>query len=546
MLFYTISTVSSSVMFSFSRIYATVAGRSKAIERSFQDFVERTPTQAENDTQSCTAIEDATNSERGSRSHSLSSGDESTDEGSRADSGICLDYSPQLDGEPVIELICDGIPPLEEPKRETEAFPALDPLLLAKDSLEAEDLCIASHPDSAISHDHGSEARNDNLPNNSSESSADEEPSRDSAAEITAVSEVVKPESTAINSASISKISVFSERFEERQPSQPPSPEHQDVSQPRELEIRNGSPCQTSADLHSQAGLETAAAKLDDSSEDINFSSLNQTTPSKTSQTTLNEDPEEISSVSLATTSAPPSPKLGPNPTPGEIQKWMDFKLARAKKWAAEALEASDGIAHDPPDAPNDPNVFTPPPHTGHRIFNLSKTLHAPSRKQVYRYVDFQPTHYFFGSGQYRNVQRRRPCLQCVLKDIQCDQRIPSCTRCVRSGSSSHCLIQRRLASWEIRRLGLQEIDYIVPVRLPEDNDTIWAEKLEIEEGLLEQLQERIDKRNWVYPVNDGGRGGYELGDRRNEVRGQEVDEERGRLWEYKTMENELMVPLSN
>lgn len=73
-------------------------------------------------------------------------------------------------------------------------------------------------------------------------------------------------------------------------------------------------------------------------------------------------------------------------------------------------------------------------------------------------------------------------------------------------------------------------------IRLPEDGDEVWEEKLRREEGLLEVLGERVDRGNWVFPVNDGVFDGFDEG----AVRGREVCEERGGVWRYRFVDDAL------
>ncbi|KAF2404230.1 hypothetical protein EJ06DRAFT_578912 [Trichodelitschia bisporula] len=102
------------------------------------------------------------------------------------------------------------------------------------------------------------------------------------------------------------------------------------------------------------------------------------------------------------------------------------------------------------------------------------------------------------------------PCLQCVLKRLPCDQRLPSCSRCRRAGDGAVCLVQRVITHQEREDwgVGFGLARYVTLVRLGEGEGE-WGEKKGVEEVLLERLQERLDRENWVLPVNDGRMGAF-------------------------------------
>ena len=79
---------------------------------------------------------------------------------------------------------------------------------------------------------------------------------------------------------------------------------------------------------------------------------------------------------------------------------------------------------------------------------------------------------------------------------------------------------------------------YVVLTRLPEDSDEIWARKLEMEEVLLGELQKQIDKRNWVMPVNNGIQDIFD----EDEIQGKQLCEERGKIWQYKFVDDLRVV----
>jgi len=71
------------------------------------------------------------------------------------------------------------------------------------------------------------------------------------------------------------------------------------------------------------------------------------------------------------------------------------------------------------------------------------------------------------------------PCLQCAVKGLWCDMRIPSCSRCERTGNGNLCLLQRPLFSYE---QGWEPFrSQYVLLRLREC-DEVWQEKLWLEE----------------------------------------------------------------
>lgn len=85
--------------------------------------------------------------------------------------------------------------------------------------------------------------------------------------------------------------------------------------------------------------------------------------------------------------------------------------------------------------------------------------------------------------------------------------------------------------------MGLERVgEYTVLIRLPEDEDEVWREKLRREEVALEVLRERFDRGNWVLPIDDGVRGVFDEGS----VRGGEICEKRGGIWRYRFVDDLL------
>ena len=107
-------------------------------------------------------------------------------------------------------------------------------------------------------------------------------------------------------------------------------------------------------------------------------------------------------------------------------------------------------------------------------------------------------------------------CLQCILKKLPCDKRLPHCSRCVRSGHGP-CLVQRELLAeerWEAGLWGITgSVGYTVLVRLQGDDEEGWETKKGLEEAMLSYLEERTDKGNWVAPLDTGIRGTYKKAD---------------------------------
>ncbi|KAF2666326.1 hypothetical protein BT63DRAFT_56048 [Microthyrium microscopicum] len=88
------------------------------------------------------------------------------------------------------------------------------------------------------------------------------------------------------------------------------------------------------------------------------------------------------------------------------------------------------------------------------------------------------------------------PCLQCALKGLPCDARKPACTRCERTEPSSPCLLQRaRLVEEE--GSSVRQVRYTL-LRLDCDDEDTWATKIALEDALVEELRQRLDKLNWV------------------------------------------------
>ncbi|KAE9973779.1 hypothetical protein BLS_003421 [Venturia inaequalis] len=104
---------------------------------------------------------------------------------------------------------------------------------------------------------------------------------------------------------------------------------------------------------------------------------------------------------------------------------------------------------------------WSPPPMNGPPIFNLTKTRLTPPHSEVYKHIDLTPLPLFHTRSlnpTRRYIILEQDCLQCSLKNLPCDDFHPTCKRCQRAGDAPYCLRQRRLASWELKQLGLERV----------------------------------------------------------------------------------------
>jgi hypothetical protein len=82
------------------------------------------------------------------------------------------------------------------------------------------------------------------------------------------------------------------------------------------------------------------------------------------------------------------------------------------------------------------------------------------------------------------------PCLQCQLKDMKCDRKEPSCSRCERRDEP--CLFQS-LFNGDERRVVLR--------RFSGETTPVFQEKVELQTRLLEKVMEDRERQNWILPV---------------------------------------------
>ncbi|OCK78022.1 hypothetical protein K432DRAFT_406806 [Lepidopterella palustris CBS 459.81] len=110
-------------------------------------------------------------------------------------------------------------------------------------------------------------------------------------------------------------------------------------------------------------------------------------------------------------------------------------------------------------------------------------------------------------------------CLQCTLAQLPCSRTLPACSRCVRSGHGSGCLLQRRKLDSE-RALG-DVMGNLAPVllRVADEDEEVWERKRRVCDELIEAWRAQQDCKNWVFPINDGKMGGFRLGENQRLVR---------------------------
>jgi hypothetical protein len=170
-------------------------------------------------------------------------------------------------------------------------------------------------------------------------------------------------------------------------------------------------------------------------------------------------------------------------------------------------------------------------------IFNLNKM--TPTREQIAAHINFANPVYV---GKL-SIGLQRPCLQCVMANLPCD-RGWKCSRCVRHGHGEMCLVQRDLGIQEKLIIGIEQYPYIALVRGRDEGDEIWEKKRALEAELLDILQKRCDRLNWVLPGDRRRKGGC-LRRKRIETRAFEVDGLRGKMWVADiVVEDDMRVPL--
>lgn len=86
------------------------------------------------------------------------------------------------------------------------------------------------------------------------------------------------------------------------------------------------------------------------------------------------------------------------------------------------------------------------------------------------------------------------PCLQCQLKNLKCDRKAPSCSRCLRMGEP--CLFQSQINA-DDRRVQLR--------RFSGETTPVFQEKVELQTRLIENVMEDMERQNWILPVPKWG-----------------------------------------
>jgi hypothetical protein len=118
-----------------------------------------------------------------------------------------------------------------------------------------------------------------------------------------------------------------------------------------------------------------------------------------------------------------------------------------------------------------------------HKIFDVAKACPLPARQDINAHFEQSTaaeTAFWHHSDSIEKPRllQQVSCLQCVLKQLPCDMRLPYCSRCIRSGHGP-CLVQRDLLARERWRLGLwtsrhgEGRGYTVLVRLKSDDKEI-------------------------------------------------------------------------
>lgn len=531
-------------MFALSRIYGTLTGQRAVRDRDTQDCEESHSSDSGDNTD--TDDDDDGGGECGSPPHSRSS--KHFDGVSRHDSGIAFDDTPRSRAESATKLILKQCPSSDQDIG--EPFPDIDPLVLAIgvhefydppdlqglkiDNVEiyigrlrsdpvfgAKDACAGNAAAPAKdAQDDTEETLVQVLDTSVDFTSASVSRSSSSTMSLKNLKHkevsLTSPEqeSHALKDASPSPVKDSDKHSDSKALEDPFDPPYQLPNEKMEDYVKRVS-----------ARFQATLAKHGGEKEN----EIDTSPSSSASINSRNEDFDTSEEISFNDTDTCPSSP----PTPFAPRTPLNYSNL-SKLQTSTAISETD--EDDQPQPTDGLPEWTPPPITGPPIFNLATTKLTPPRSEVYKHIDFTPLTLFHRrSSTRRYVILEQDCLQCSLKNLPCDDYHPSCKRCQRSDDAPYCLRQRRLASWELRQLGLERVrDYTVLIRLPEDGDEVWEEKLRREEVLLEVLKERLDRGNWVFPVNDGVEDVFDVG----AVRGREVCEGRGGIWRYRYIDD--------
>jgi hypothetical protein len=101
-------------------------------------------------------------------------------------------------------------------------------------------------------------------------------------------------------------------------------------------------------------------------------------------------------------------------------------------------------------------------------------------------------------------------CIQCTLASLSCSRSTPSCTRCIRNNAAPSCLLRRRLFPHEIAVARAELCTLPNLLKLKDENEDVWVNKMAAMQELMEAWQKKKDKDNWVLPrVEIETRGGW-------------------------------------
>ena len=79
-------------------------------------------------------------------------------------------------------------------------------------------------------------------------------------------------------------------------------------------------------------------------------------------------------------------------------------------------------------------------------------------------------------------IVRLTSCLQCTLAGLPCSRTTPSCSRCLRAGKGSTCLLYRRKFREEIDASDAETCTVPVLLKLKDEDSETWKEKLKLAE----------------------------------------------------------------
>jgi hypothetical protein len=101
-------------------------------------------------------------------------------------------------------------------------------------------------------------------------------------------------------------------------------------------------------------------------------------------------------------------------------------------------------------------------------------------------------------------------CIQCILASLPCSRTTPSCTRCIRNNTATSCLLQRRLFPKENTAAPVELCTIPVLLKLDDENEGIWVEKMAAMQRLMEMWEDKKDRGNWILPrIETEERGGW-------------------------------------